>query len=71
MVNIIKQEIEIEETLKNKIELSKELKVQEMKKERIRKACINEAFTIDEYKQEIAIIENNIKELERKILETE
>ena len=54
-----------------KIELSKELKVQEMKKERVRKAYINEAFTIDEYKQEIAIIENNIKELERKILETE
>ncbi len=62
--------------LKNKLsnpkeELSKELKVQEMKKERVRKAYINEAFTLEEYKQETSIIENNIKELERKILESE
>lgn len=60
--------------LKNKIEnpkeqLSKELKIQEMKKERIRKAYINDAFTIDEYKKETEIIDNNIKELETKILE--
>ena len=54
-----------------KEELSKELKVQEMKKERVRKAYINEAFTLKEYKAEISIIENNIKELERQILENE
>ena len=53
-----------------KVELSKELKVQEMKKERVRKAYINEAFTLEEYKAEIPIIENNIKELERQILES-
>ncbi len=41
------------------------------KKERVRKAYINEAFTLEEYKQEISIIENNIKELERQILEDE
>lgn len=54
-----------------KVELSKELKVQEMKKERIRNAYINNAFTLDEYKKETEIIENNIKTLERKILETD
>lgn len=54
-----------------KEELSKELKVQEMRKERVRKAYINEAFTLEEYKAEISIIENNIKELERQILENE
>lgn len=54
-----------------KEELSKELKVQEMKKERVRKAYINEAFTLEEYKNETSIIENNIKELERQILENE
>ncbi len=53
-----------------KVELSKELKVQEMKKERIRNAYINNAFTLEEYKKETEIIENNIKTLERKILET-
>ena len=41
-----------------------------MKKERVRKAYINEAFTLEEYKAEISIIENNIKELERQILES-
>lgn len=54
-----------------KVELSKELKVQEMKKERIRNAYINNAFTLEEYKKETEIIENNIKTLERKILETD
>ena len=53
-----------------KVELSKELKVQEMKKERVRNAYINNAFTLEEYKKETEIIENNIKTLERKILET-
>ncbi len=41
-----------------------------MKKERVRNAYINNAFTIEEYKKETEIIENNIKTLERKILET-
>lgn len=54
-----------------KVELSKELKVQEMKKERVRNAYINNAFTLEEYKKETKIIENNIKILERKILETD
>ncbi len=58
--------------LKNpKVELSKELKVQEMKKERVRNAYINNVFTLEEYKKETEIIENNIKTLERKILETD
>ena len=62
--------------LKSKItnpkeELTKELKVQEMKKERIKKAYINDVFTLEEYKKETSIIDNNIKELERKILENE
>ena len=42
-----------------------------MKKERIRNAYINNAFTLEEYKKETEIIENNIKTLERKILETD
>ena len=42
-----------------------------MKKERVRKAYINEVFTLEEYKTETSIIENNIKELERQILENE
>lgn len=50
-----------------KVELSKELKVQEMKKEQIRNAYINNTFTLKEYKKETEIIENNIKTLERKI----
>lgn len=54
-----------------KVELSKELKMQEMKKERVRNAYINNAFTLEEYKKETEIIENNIKTLERKILETD
>ena len=55
----------------SKEELSKELKVLEMKKERVRKVYINGAFTLEEYKAETSIIENNIKELERQILENE
>lgn len=54
-----------------KEELSKELKVLELKKERIRNAYINEAFTLEEYKKESEIIDNNIRILEQKILETD
>lgn len=54
-----------------KEELSKELKAQEMKKERVRNAYINDAFTLEEYKKETEIIDNNIKVLEQKILETD
>ncbi|MCM1052568.1 MAG: recombinase family protein [Ruminococcus sp.] len=52
-----------------KEELSRELKVQEMKKERVRNAYINEGFTLEEYKNEAKIIDNNIRILEQKILE--
>ena len=62
--------------LKNKLnnpkeELTKELNIQKNKKERIKKAYINEVFTLEEYKQELKTIENNIRELERKILDNE
>jgi len=62
--------------LKNKLDnpkemYEKELKAQETKKERIRKAYIEGTFTIDEYKLESEIIENNITELQKKILENE
>lgn len=53
----------IKNKLGNSKELEKELKNQKMKKERIRKAYINEAFTIDEYKNENKIVDNNIKKL--------
>ena len=59
----------IKNKLGNSKELKKELKIQKMKKERIRKAYINEAFTIEEYKNETEIIDNNIKKLETEILE--
>ena len=60
--------------LKNKLnnpkeELTKELKAQEKKKDRIKEAYINEVFTIEEYKKESAIIDENIKNLERQLLE--
>ena len=60
--------------VKNKLnnpkeELTKELKVQEKKKDRIKEAYINEVFTIEEYKKESAIIDENIKNLERQLLE--
>ena len=54
-----------------KEELSKELKILELKKERIRNAYINEAFTLEEYKKESEIIDKNIRTLEQKILETD
>lgn len=62
--------------LKNKVsnpkeELQKELNNQESKKDRIKQAYINGSFTLEEYDKEINIIEDNIKELKRKLLENE
>ena len=58
--------------LKNKINnpkdtLEKELKEQNIKLERIRKAYINGAFNLDEYNKEKEIVEVNIEKLHHKI----
>lgn len=60
--------------LKNKInnpekDYERELKNQQLKKERIRKAYINGSFEYEVFEEENKIVNNNIKELERKILE--
>ena len=60
--------------LKNKInnpqeDYERELKNQKAKKERIRKAYINGSFEYEVFEEENKIVDNNIKELERKILE--
>ena len=52
-----------------KVELEKELKNLNNKKERIRKAYIDELFTEEEYKQESKIIENQIEMINSKLLE--
>ena len=52
-----------------KIELENELKKLNNKKERIRKAYINELFTEEEFKQESKLIENQIEMINSKILE--
>ena len=62
--------------LKNKIanpkeKLQKELNNQESKKERVKEAYINGSFTLEEYDKEINIIEDNINELKRQVLENE
>lgn len=62
--------------LRNKIDnpkekLFKDIKELEKKKERIKKAYINESFTLEEYDKEKDIIESNIKELKRQLLENE
>ena len=54
-----------------KQELEKELKSLNNKKDRIRKAYIDEIFTEEEYKEETSVIENKIKHLQKKILENE
>ena len=60
--------------LKNKVEnpkerLYKEIKDLEGKKERVRKAYINESFTLKEYDEEVKIINSGINELKRQLLE--
>ena len=50
-----------------KEKLIKELKEQQQKQERIRKAYINGSFTIDEYNIEKEIVDKTIKDLEFKI----
>ena len=52
-----------------KAELEKELKSLENKKERIRKAYIDELFTEEEFKEESKIIENQIEMINSKLLE--
>ena len=53
----------------HKIELENELKKLNNKKERIRKAFIDELFTEEEFKQESKLIENQIEMINFKILE--
>ena len=62
--------------LQNKVhnpkeEFEKELTNLNNKKERIRKAYIDELFTEEEYKEETNTIENKIKDIQKKILENE
>ena len=62
--------------LQNKIhnpkeDFEKEITNLNNKKVRIRKAYIDELFTEEEYKEETTIIENKIKDLQKKILENE
>ena len=62
--------------LQNKIhnpkeDFEKEITNLNNKKSRIRKAYIDELFTEEEYKEETNIIENKIKDLQKKILENE
>lgn len=62
--------------LRNKIDnpkekLFKEIKDMENKKERIKKAYINESFTLEEYDKESKIIDAGINELKRQLLENE
>ena len=62
--------------LQNKIhdpkeDFEKEITNLNNKRIRIRKAYIDELFTEEEYKEETNIIENKIKELQKKILENE
>lgn len=52
-----------------KIELEKKLKNLNNKRERIRKAYIDELFTEEEFKQETKLIENQIEIINSKILE--
>ena len=52
-----------------KIELENELKKLNNKKERIRKAYIDELFTEEEFKQESKLIENQIEMINSKLLE--
>lgn len=62
--------------LQNKIDnpkerLQKEIKELEKKKERIKKAYINESFTLEEYDEETKIIDSQINEVKRLLLENE
>ena len=52
-----------------KVELEKELKSLNNKRDRIRKAYIDELFTKEEFKQESKIIENQIEMINSKLLE--
>ena len=61
--------------IKNKLndskeEINKEIKQLENKKERIKKAYIEEVFSLEEYKKESETIENQIQYLNNKLLES-
>lgn len=62
--------------LKNKLnnpkeELEKEIKLQEIKKVRIKDAYINSVFTLEQFTKENEIIDNSIKELQKKLAEND
>lgn len=62
--------------LKNKLnnpkeELEKEIKLQEIKKIRIKDAYINGAFTLEVYTKENELVDNSINELQKKLLEND
>ena len=63
---MIKQKIE-----NPKEEIEKELKSEQVKFERIKKAYLNEVFTLEEYNDERKKVENTIKDLEKKLKETD
>jgi len=54
-----------------KEEIEKEIKNQQVKRERIKQAYINGSFTLEEHDKEIKYVDDTIKELERQILEQE
>ena len=76
IVNIIEKKLDIDDEAKYKLDnpkekLYKKIKLLENKKDRIRKAYINESFTLEEYDKEISIVEASIKDLKRQLLENE
>ena len=54
-----------------KEQLEKEINEQKVKLERIKKAYINGAFEVQEYKEEKKIVENAISELQNKLETTD
>ena len=68
LVDALKKEME---KYAAKEDFEKEITNLNNKKIRIRKAYIDELFTEEEYKEETTIVENKIKDLQKKILENE
>ncbi len=54
-----------------KEEIEKEIKNQQVKRERIKQAYINGSFTLEEHDKEVKYVDDTIAELERQILEQE
>ena len=76
MVNIIKEDLDIEEALKKKLEficsfcntryeIKKEIMNQQTKRERIKQAYINGSFTLEEHDKEVKYVDDTIAQLER------